>query len=802
MLQNYFLTTIRAFKRQKSHILLNVVGMTIGLSAFLLMYLFVSDELTFDRYHPDYQNTYRIASEYPDMGLGKPGGTIVTPVLPSLLKSQFSEQVNAVTQIGFPTGWYVLRKDTELLPQLKLQWADEHLFEVFSIPMIEGLGQESLRQPNKLIISRTTAQMLYGKTDVVGETLKLGQDRVMEIGGVFEDLPGNTHLDLTVLASLPTYKQINPDLFESWTNIEFYTYVNLKDSVQPQDFRDQINQIWSERNEAFAINVVLQPLADIYLNSDLMWELKANGSIETVYLTAALALFLLLVACFNFINMSTARAGLRAKEIGIRKILGAKRKDIVIQFLAESVILVALATIVAVILVILALPTLNEFTGKTIGLEWLTFVPALSLLILAVGMLAGMYPAFYMSSYNTLQVLSGNLTRGKASARFRKVLVIFQTTITVIMLVLSTVVYMQINHSIGLDMGYEKDDVIIVRGLPTGLLRNNFEPIANLPESDPRILSISTADHIPTMNFTSVETITADGRAVEALARTPGIGANYDLIETMGMEIVAGRGFTQEFAGDWVKSIGNDQYEIGVIINQTAAKAAGWNDANEAIGKTWNWRQFKGRVVGVVKDVQFLSDKHVTSSFFMGLGYFALPETIIVKTTGEDTSAVIQVVESKLNEIYGLNYFDTRLLSQEYSLLYKEEEREKDLLMRFAAMIIFITCLGLIGLSAFSTERRQKELAIRKVIGARRFNLVNMLCNEFLVLGAIASVIAWPIAYYLAQSWLEVFTRQIDLSVGIFVAATFVTCVIIWLTVAILSYRACSVKPTAALRSE
>jgi putative ABC transport system permease protein len=804
MIQNYLTTAVRAFNRQKFQILLNITGMTVGLTAFLLMYLFVTDELTFDRYHPDYQNSYRIAAEYPDMGLGKPGGAMVTPALPDLLRSQFDEQIDAVTQIGFPTGWYVLSKDSELMPQLNLQWADSSIFDIFHLPMIDGVGKEVLEKPNMLLLSRSTAKMLYGRTDVVGETLKLGQDRVMEIGGVFEDLPENTHLKFSVLASLSTYKQINPTLFDSWSNIEFYTYVNLKEGVNPQAFRDKINQVWSDRNERFAVNVNLQPLADIYLTSDYMWEMKANGSSDTVYLTSALALFLLLVASFNFINMSTARAGLRAKEIGIRKTFGATKRDIVIQFLAESIVIVTISTLLALLFSFLLVNQLNEFTGKTVTIDIVALLPLLLIMIIGVGILSGLYPAFYMSSYNTLKVLSGNLSRGKSSGNFRKILVIFQTTLTVIMLVMSSVVYLQINHSLGLDMGYNKENVILVKGLPTGLLRTNFDSLTTSLKQDPRITSVSSADHVPTMNFSNVETITVDGRPVEALARTPGMGVNYQFLESMGMTILAGRSYSKQFSGDWVHSVNADNtaFEAGVIINESAVKAAGWKTPQEAIGKTWNWRQFKGHIVGVVKDVQFLTDKNVTSSFFMVLGYFAMPETLVVKTNGKDTRELTSLVEAKIHEIYGLNYFDTRLLAQEYRLLYKEDDRDKDLLIKFAAMIIFITCIGLIGLSAFSTARRQKELAIRKVIGANRINLVNMLCNEFLLLGLVASAIGAPIAYYIASRWLEVFTQRIELNILLFVSATLLTCALIWVTVALFSYRACGVSPIVALRSE
>ncbi len=806
MFKNYLLTAWRALVKQKLHSALNIIGLSVGIAASILMWLFAQDELSYDAFQPNVSNSYRIAQNYLEYDVGAEGIAVTPAKLRSVLENQFSDEVEAVTHLGGDSSNMRLYKDNEKLTGFSLMSATANIKQFFNIPTVFGADSDALTKPDQLLLSRSLALRIFGNENVVGQTLKLNNQSVLTIAGIFEDIPGNSHLNIDALYSMATQRQYSPALFSHLNSNSAFTYVQLKEGVSPNEIASKLGQLMTEGRNT-KIEAFLQPLGDIHLHSNFLAEMKTNGSYQTVQLALVLSVFILLVACFNFINMATARSSLRAKEVGVRKALGASRQQLIQQFLAEAVMIVSISTVFALVLVEILLPWLNGFTGKSIELifSWSESI-SLLLMILLVGLSAGAYPAIFISSFSTLRVLSGDFNRGKSSILFRKLLVCLQSGIAVVLIILTITVYQQINFLKNLELGYEREQVLVMPEIKNSELIRGFDTFENQLKNIPGVVSVTSGEQLPTMKFNFITSVNLPHNG-ETLDTVPMVGVNYHYLSTLGLELMTGRDFSREYPGDYYQmNKASDSGSAGVIINESAMKMAGWKTPAEALGQQWNWDRGttnNGTVVGVVKDLRFVSAHEPIQPISFILGYFLQGrDTLAIKYDSADHFLVKSQVDQLFGKVFAMPRVDSTLLTANFDELYVKEDKQTSLLLNFTGLIIIITCIGLFGLASFTAERRRKEVALRKILGASTSNLVLTLTSEFSKLVLIANILAWPIAYLSTSYWLEGFSVRIDVQWWLFLLASLLTLSISWLTVAGLSYKAASSRPVSSLRCE
>lgn len=804
MFTNYFLTALRALKRQKLNTLLNVLGLSVGMSSVAFLALFAITEFDYDKYHQQSGDIYRLAVNFPDTNLGKEGSAVVPGVFKSWLPEQFPQEVSVTTHIGQQDPFFSLYKDNERLNNIPINWADQDLGKVFDIPVVAGDLAFALSKPNQLAISETVARSLFGRTNVVGESLLLNNVLDVTVQAVFKDLPLNTHLSFSALVSMPTLEMVYPDRFESWTNIFFYSYLVAQPNANIELLDVEINRVWNDRNTLYDVDALLQPLESIHLDSNLSGEMKVNGSNMTVSLSILLAVMIITVACFNYINITTARASARAKEIGVRLSLGAGKRDIAVQFLFESYLLTLVSAAFTVICVLLFLPTFNGFTGKSIlYLDLINYMPHFFVLVLFVSIAAGAYPAFFVSSYRLALILSGELSKGKKSTTLRKGLVFAQSSLTVVLLVLSLVAYKQIKLNESLPMGYDREQVVLltipqINGVEDAFHSMKIEMLAN-----PNIISLTSGNAVPTMQFQHFAP-EVNGDFPGKLNQIPFIGVNYDYLHTFGIKPLAGRDFSEDFSADWYTfdEGTSKQSSPGVIINKAAMRAAGWQSPDEVIGKRWSWDGIDGRIVAVIEDVKFQSVRESTDSFFMILGSAENTGTLAIKISNNNVANTMDFIDETFSKFYPVKYVDSRFLSSDFAEMYRQEAIQASLLIAFTLLTIFVTCLGLVGLAMFVAQKRTKEIAIRKVLGASNLQINWLLSKDFLQLVLSANVVAWPVAYLVSESWLSNYVERTDVGLLVFVFAAVITNIVAWITVSAVSAHAARMRVVDALHDE
>jgi putative ABC transport system permease protein len=804
MLYNYLITAWRALLKHKLHAILNLLGMAIGIAASLLMWLYAQDELSFDNYHPQVENSYRLTTDWA-AGPAR---------LQSMVEQLGDAKVAAVTQISSDMSRTTpILLNNETIKFTGLHSTDEAFLDIFHLDFLDidkKAAKIALTQPNQILLSRSAAIRLFGTVQVSGKTITLDykQGTDLNVAGVFADLPANTHLQISALYSLATYDLMMPRVRES-NSFSFYTYVKLVQGVSAQGVQQTLlEQVQKRMGHHFTPRLAprLQPLVDIHLHSDLLLEMRPNGNADIVNLCLMLAAFVLLVACFNFINMATARSSLRAKEVGVRKALGASRSQLIVQFLIETLALTSVAAILATALIELSLPGFNHFVGKSLSLDYLgSHWRDLSILVVIVSLLAGAYPAFFISSYRVIQVLSGNHQVGGSSVLFRKALVLLQAGLATLLLVMTGLVYQQLQFSQSLPQGYNKDQVLILPELSVAKLWPKYEVFKQRVLANDNVVSVTNAGGYPTDPIILASDVRPEGKADHVIKNVPSLGVDYHYLATLEIELLAGRAFSPDFPADrHQRGDENNPERVGVLINQAALRAAGWQNPETAIGKRWTFLgNSEGTIVGVFKDFHIGSARQAISPMFLALGTpWAGANAIALKIKPHNMAQTKQFIEKTYRSVYDTNDNQAHFLDQDFAALFEQERKQISLLFAFTGLTILITCIGLFGLAAFTAERRSKEIAVRKVLGASRTQLVTMLTLEFTSLVILANILAWPIAYFAGSAWLENYAYRIDISWTLFVGASLVTLAITWLTVAGLSFKAASSRPVLSLRYE
>ena len=804
MIRNYFKVAIRNLDRQKISTGVNVLGLAIGLTTCLLIMLYVQDELSYDRHNEKAARIFRVNVDA-IFGGTEQRLTQVGDALGPVLKKDYPQVEEYVRFFDVNASKFV-RKGNEYIDERRSVYADPAIFDVFTLPAIYGDTKTALNAPASVVITESTARKYFGTVTALGKTLEVNK-AVYNVTAIIRDIPSNAHFHFDFIFSMKAVKY-------DWGNFltsNFQTYIVLKDAFSAQDFSRNFTDIIEkyifpqakqhmQMKSAADFNrggnkfsFTLTPLTDIHLRSDRQDELEANGNIQIVYAFSAIGLFVLLIACVNFMNLSTARSTKRAREVGIRKTMGTSRNALITQFLVESIVTASLSLLLALVLAAVSMPLFNELSGKMLSIKFLfspAILPYLLLTPVIVGCLAGSYPALFLSGFQPVAVLKAG-TGGLKKGGFRNALVVFQFAVSMVLIIGTSIIHRQLNfirtknlgfnkeqiliingtHALGPNITAFKDEILVLPGVTTGTL-SGFLPVSS-SERGGRTFSkapVSSPD-----NMFDTQTWTVD----------------YDYIETMGMKMVQGRNFSKDFGSD----------NRAVVINESMAKLLGYaNPVGQKIYPVSNGTATPVEIIGMVKDFNYESLRKNIAPLLFSLGNSTRFASFRVNTV--DLPDLLKQVNSSWKKFPTGAQFSYQFMDEAFDKMYRAEQRVGQISMIFAGLAIFIACLGLFGLAAYMAEQRTKEIGIRKVLGATAFGIVSLLSREFLKLVLVAILIASPLAWYIVNRWLVEFAYKISIEWWVFVLTGLASIGIALLTVSYQSIKAALTDPVKSLRSE
>lgn len=806
MFKNYFKVALRSLWKSKGFSAINIFGLAIGLATCLLITLYVVDELSYDHYNKKAERIYRINSDI-KFGGGDLRLTVTSDPMGAVLKKDYP-QVEEYTRVYNSEGSKLVKKGNQYITEERIAYVDSTFFRVFTLPAISGDTETALNEPNTVVLTESSSKKYFNTTDVVGKTIEIS-DNPYKITAVIKDIPRTSHFNFGFLLSMDNVNY----QWGSFLSNNFQTYIVLQKGVDYKAFEKnfitvidkyllpqakqfmQINSMDDFKKAGNKLEYTLMPLLDIHLHSDRFPELGTNGNIQYVYIFSAVALFVLLIACINFMNLSTARSANRAKEVGIRKVLGTEKKTLVQQFLLESILTVIIALIIGIGIAALVLPLFNDVSAKSFSAK--DFVSGRIVLFIllvpfVVGVLAGIYPAFFLSRFKPVTVLKGSSVGIFKKSNLRSVLVVFQFATSIILIIGTVVVYRQLQYIQNKNLGFNKEQVLIING--TGALQNNAEVFKNEVRNLPGVTSASFTGYLPVSSSAR-----SDNSFSKSAVMDSKTGVNmqrwtvdYDYINTLGMQMIQGRNFSREFGSD----------SSGVIVNETAAKLLGFSSPLGEKIYTYNNRNepIAYNIIGVVKNFHFESLRQNIGPLCMMLGDARFLTSFKVSTS--NIQALVKQIESKWKVMAPGMPFSYRFLDDSFDEMYRSEQRVGKIAITFAVLAILIACLGLFGLVTYAAERRIKEIGIRKVLGATISNIIGMLSKDFLLLVVIAAVISFPIAWWGMNQWLQDFAYRIDISWWIFIIAGLMAAVIALITVSFQAIRAALANPVKNLRTE
>ena len=812
MLNNYLKIAWRNIVGNPLFSAINIIGLAIGLACCIIITLFVRYETSFDKHWQYADRTYRVTRDF--FGNNLRLAAVAPPIAP-LLKNDFAE-IEAITRI-LPTGGITVSRNEVQIREDNLVIADPEIFDVFDLEFVDGDPGSALAMPTNIVLTERAAERYFGSDDPMGQTLNLMGQADVTVSAIIRDLPDNTHMTFELIGSVQAIPlMMGPEELESWGSNNYYTYLRLPPGYDPDNLESRFPEFmrthWDENaDESSAIN--LQYLPDIHLTSDRDGEWQANGSITLVYTFSAVALFVLLIACINFMNLTTARSTQRAREVGVRKVVGASRGQLIAQFLGETVLLTAFAMLLAVAIVEVVLPYFASFLEKPLSFSLAdpASFAALVVSIAVVGLLAGSYPAFYLSHFRPNEVLKGPAS-GTGSALLRKTLVVFQFATSIALLIATGVVMAQMHYAKTMDPGYDRSRNIVAPLPFFADLWELYEPMKAELEAHPGILSAVYSSRVPGMqNLDGSAYIASDVQfTMENVFGIADIKVDYQWFDHYDVEFLAGRPFRQNEMRVEMPSEANPVVQASAILNESAARLFGWTP-EEAVGKIVRQpmdRQgktmFDREVVGVIPDIHFSSLRDEKKATVYAEPNPNYGRRISVKLAPGDYAAAIAHFEEVWTKLVPDQPVFREFLDDRFNALYRSEERQAQMFAVFSSFAIFVATLGLFGLASFTTERRTKEIGIRKVMGASVKDIVLLLTRDFTALVIIANLIAWPVAYYFMTDWLNRFAYRVPFGdwAWLFIASGFAALVVAWLTIALQASKAATARPVLALRYE
>ena len=799
MFRNYLNTAIRHLLQYRGYSAINVLGLAIGIASCVLIMLYVQDELSYDQHHEKKERIYRLAIS--EMAGGKPDEWAMSP--PSwapVLASEFPE-IEHYTRIKPPnTGWLVRYGDNRSYEKYFV-FADSSVFDIFTIPLVQGNPKTALAEPHAVVVSEAMVEKYFGDENPIGKVIAADDRYMFTVTGIMRDMPANSHFHADFLASFATMA-VDGIYFEPTTmrnlNSSMYTYLLLKEGRAAKDLEKNLPQFLDrhvgEQLKALGMEMrpFLQSLTDIHLHSHLKLEIEANSDVRYVYIFSSLAAFILLIACVNFMNLATARAVRRAQEVGIRKVLGAHRVQLIKQFIGETVFFSLIALIVALALVHLLLPQFNQLSGKALEMDYQStwLVPTLGAIILFTGIAAGGYPALVLSSFRPVAVLSGELKAGGSLSFLRIALITFQFIVSIVVIIGTATVLGQVEYMRNKKLGFDKEHVVVIR-LPDREAVLGYPVFKREVMQYPEILNVSSSASVPG-TAPSLNSIQPEGFQEDQTPLVATIWADFDFLETLDIEIKSGRSFSRTFTSD------ND----AVVINETAARTFGWKDP---IGKTFRQPGAPDtapsrNVIGLMADYHHQSlHQRIEPLIVM---YWPEGRFMVVRLQGQDLPRGLEILQDRWRATYpshpGMDFY---FLDQELERQYDAEQRLGSVFVAGAVLSILIACLGLLGLAAYMAEQRTREIGVRKVLGATISNVILLLSGDYTKLVLLAFVIGAPAGFFGMQTWLENFPYRIELSLWVFVFAGLATLLVTWLTVGYHALKAATANPVDALRT-
>jgi len=815
MFKSYLTIALKHLTARKLYSAINIVGLAVGLACFILIALFVTHEWSYDRYHANADRIYRFSLDYSLAGGGDVHlAAMAAPVAP-MLEQDFPEILATarISRCGTADNGATISSDDVTYYDTGQGMADNSVFQIFDFEWLHGDPATALLEPSSVVLTASTAMRYFGTTDAVGRTLDFENGAaLLEVTGVIGDLPDNTHLNFNLIMT-PV-----PFFLEQWNQTCFHTYALLADGADVGAIQARASEFFErhlpENVAAFIENAsfTVQPVTDIHLRSRRQAEMSPSGSLATVYTFASIAAFILAIACINFMNLATARGAQRAKEVGVRKAVGGSRAQMIAQFLGESILITLIAVLLAVAIVELVTPAFEAFVQKDLSVANLhdpRAIAALAALTVLVGLVAGSYPAFYLSAFKPAQVLRGDITRSTRAAAFRRVLVVLQFSISIALLIGTATVFQQLRYARAIDLGYDKDQVVVMTASALQGFGTQWEALKGEWLSSPDVTSVTASMQVPATPIVGTRLLRVEGVQSE-LPSPYTMFVEFDFFETYGIELLAGRTFGERFGTDRLAARGDSDSELtgSFVLNELAARQLGLTP-EEAVGRAVEFPMdgVSGSIVGVVADT-YLESIHSALKPLVYVvppsqtGTFATIREASIRVTSNNLPDTLTHIDDTWKRFLPDQAITRRFLDQDFQALYESEERQGQLFLYFSALAILIACLGLVGLASFAVEQRTKEIGVRKAMGGTVFDIVRLFVGEFSRLVLVANLIAWPAAYFLMQRWLENFAYRIDLSLAVFVGSALLVLVVAFLTVGTVTARAARANPVRSLRYE
>jgi len=793
MLRNYFKIALRNLWRHKAFSIVNILGLAVGMTACFLIYLYVHFETSYDAFNTKSDRIYRIISDIKTPSELLQWSSTSSPIAINM-QHDFPE-VESSVRIG-PES-FLVRKGNEKFQETNTLVADSTLFSIFDFPLVHGNPATALKEPLSIVFSQTAAKKYFGDANPIGQTVLLtGEGFPALVTGVMKDIPENSQIKADMIVSMSSLRRFQPHSLDSeWINFGVQSFVLLRPNANAKALEAKLPAFVQQHTGAslakaqMQLTLHLEKLRDVYLYSTR--DDSKTGNINNVYIFSIVAIFILAIACINFVNLTTARSADRAKEIGIRKVAGSTRWQLAKQFLGESIVVALLAFVVAVLLSWLLLPLFNQLAGKQVSPPFFrqpVYILYLLGVSLVIGFISGLYPATVLSSFRPVSVLKGRFVSGSGGTILRKGLVIFQFTISIALITATIVVYMQLKYMRAQDLGFNKDQTMVINtngdpakesfrqsltGIP-GVVSTTFS--SGVPGGDIATAYSKLENHGGEMQTTSLMVYFVD----------------FDYLQQYQMKILAGRGFSRAFGTDTTQAM---------VINESTAKLLGYSSVADAVGKKFEQWGRQGRIIGVVKDFHYMALQQEIKPMVLRMEPNAY-QMLSVKVAANNLPATISAIETKWNAAIPARPFSYEFLDQSFNKQYQDEEQFGRLFLNFAILAIFISCMGLLGLASYSTLQRTKEIGIRKVLGASVSNIVGLLSVDFLKLVLIALLIAVPVSLFSMNKWLQDFAYRIHLTWWMFVLAGILSIIVAFVTISFQAVRAAVANPSSSLRSE
>jgi putative ABC transport system permease protein len=789
MIRNLIKTAFRHVRKHAGYSLLNILGLTLGISSALFLIIYVSDELSYDRYHEKAARIYRVSSSITEPDDHFTWITAQIPFGPQV--AQDYPEVESFVRF-FPMSRALYKYGDKQYVEENFYYADSTLFDIFTYKVIRGEVKSAVRDPKKIVLTEKTAARYFGKSDPIGKTITEGEN-TYEVTGVIKDIPTNSHFRFDAVAA----RNNLPKQFGTWGNFGVYTYLLLPQNIDIKAFEKKLHGMYDAYMKSIfgpiniKIEYLLEPITRIHLYSTNPAEPEPTGSINYVYIFGIVAIFLILIAAINYMNLATARSVRRAREVGLRKVVGSRRFPLILQFLSESLLLTVISLLISLVILFVLLPKFNILAGKSFQISIL-YSPVVLLSILAViliaGIFGGSYPAFFLSRYSPVTVLKGELTRGSAGSLFRKILVIIQFTVSVVMIICTLTVFRQLNHLKTMDRGFDQKNVLMLQ-LDDGMVRKY--PVLKQ--------SLLKNDNIKYVTSTSSPMGEGSGKLIFNVETDQGMsrrGINFavvdhDFIETLGIKMVEGRDFQEDMPSDTLNA---------VVVNETFVRRMGWKDPIGKKIEAGNANSLRAKVVGVMADYHQTGMYNSIESLL--LAYRERNNIIYIKLKGDNLKQTLAFIESSWKEIFPGQPYSYSFLSERFNRQFEADEKRGLIFTMFTVLAILIACLGLFGLASYMVEHRTKEIGIRKVFGAAEGVILRLIYKDFLILVVISILIALPVAYYFMTNWLKNYVYRTNISLMLLLSSALLTIIITYITISYKSFTAARMNPANSLKTE